>query len=330
MPGVGCADEATSALGAELFWEARHGRPDGVRALADKGAPIDWAHPEDGRTALCVAAGYNHADTLSVLLDAGANLELQDFCGYTPLTLAAIEGSVEAIERLVAAGANVEAVDMDGLSPLMHAAAAGQTLAVTTLLRTGATLKIGKCPVGAAELAATQGHTAIVKAVEEEEAARQAATEKAAAEKAAAERAAAQVAAAEKRAAEQREAAMKAEAERAERETAAAAAAEKAEAARLERAEAAAAAAEEAQALIASATRIEGQPPPKVARTRMAAPEAGQFAPTRLEVNQDGDDVVVKLHATEIVRLRPSGELTLSSGGWRTVSILEAINGSVT
>ena len=64
-------------------------------------------------------------------------------------------------------------------------------------------------------------------------------------------------------------------------------------------------------------------------RTRCAAPTAGHLAPTRLEVVQEGDDVVVRLHAAEIVRLRSRGELTLSSGGWRTVSTLEAINGSV-
>ena len=32
-----------------------------------------------------------------------------------------------------------------------------------------------------------------------------------------------------------------------------------------------------------------------------------------------GNDVVVKLHLTEIVRLRADGDLVLSSGGWRTV-----------
>eukprot|EP00966_Prymnesium_polylepis_P165410 3824164-Prymnesium_polylepis.1 len=42
-----------------------------------------------------------------------------------------------------------------------------------------------------------------------------------------------------------------------------------------------------------------------------------------------GDDVVVKLHSSEIVRLQADGELVLNSTGWRTVSTLEAINNSV-
>ena len=46
---------------------------------------------------------------------------------------------------------------------------------------------------------------------------------------------------------------------------------------------------------------------------------------------EEDDYVVVKLHGAEIVRLDEDddGTLTLSSGGWQTVSTLEAINGSV-
>lgn len=67
-----------------------------------------------------------------------------------------------------------------------------------------------------------------------------------------------------------------------------------------------------------------------VKRARCAAPLPGHAAPTRLEVQQEGDDIVVRLHSAEIVRLRPSADLVLSSGGgWRTVSALDAINGSL-
>ena len=86
---------------------------------------------------------------------------------------------------------------------------------------------------------------------------------------------------------------------------------------------------EPAAAAPAASEAESGAASAQVRRTRCAAPTAGQLAPTRLEVVQEGDDVVVRLHAAEIVRLRSHGELTLSSGGWRTVSTLEAINGSV-
>ena len=37
---------------ARTAWAARHGRADAVRELAAQGAPLDWAHPDDGRTPL--------------------------------------------------------------------------------------------------------------------------------------------------------------------------------------------------------------------------------------------------------------------------------------
>ena len=51
--------------GEELYWTARHGRAEAVRALLSSGgcAP-DWRHPLDGRTPLGAAAACDHADTV--------------------------------------------------------------------------------------------------------------------------------------------------------------------------------------------------------------------------------------------------------------------------
>lgn len=335
-------------LGASLYWEARHGRVEGVRLLVAEGAPVDWAFPEDGRTALCAAASFDHLAAVSALIEAGADVDAQEReSGQTPLTMAVIEGSARSVERLISAGADVNALDADGLSPLMHAALAGSKTVTAALLKAGAVLGPGASGVSAADVAIVQGNAAVAKLIEDDAAVRRAACEKEAAEKAAAERAAADRAVVEQRAAEEKAAKERAAVEKAAAEEKAAKERAKEQAAR------AAAAAEkvasddataEHSTLAASAAttvtapvsvRDDGeqqplQPPAKVARTRMAAPTPGQFAPTRLEVNQDGEDVVVKLHATEIVRLRPTGDLTLSSGGWRTVSTLEALNTSIT
>jgi hypothetical protein len=51
----------------------------------------------------------------------------------------------------------------------------------------------------------------------------------------------------------------------------------------------------------------------------------------RLEVQQEGDDIVVRLHHSEIVRLRPSADLVLSAtAAGRTQAAMDAINGSLT
>ena len=282
---------------------------------------------------------------MAVLLDAGAdvNLAAQE-SGLTPLAAAVIEGAAACVRHLLAKGADPELPDTDGFTPLMHAALHGRADSAAALVEAGAVLGAGPAGVGAKELAHVQGYQALVDLIEggdrkrlEQAAADKAEAERAAAAKEASERAAAERAlaakAAEERAAAEKVAVEKAAAERAAEEEAAAekqAAAELAAAAAVPppiEAGATAPAANEAEsgasANLQAGERNTGR------RTRCAAPTAGQLAPTRLEVVQEGDDVVVRLHATEIVRLRSHGELTMSSGGWRTVSTLEAINGSV-
>ena len=327
---------ATASASEGLFWEARHGRADGVTRLVGEGACVDWAHPVDGRTPLCAAASFDHLAAVIALLEAGAGVDVREHeSGQTPLVLAVIENATRCVDRLIAAGADVNALDLDGLSPLMHAVIAGSKTVAASLLKAGARIEPGPSGVSAVELAAVLGNAAVAKLIEEEAAARKAAAEKAAKEKVAAERVAAEAAAAEMRAAEAKAAAEKAAEQRAAQ---LAAAAERAAADSAAAAERAAAAAASMAASMAEKRPADGegrehqqQPPLKVARTRMAAPEPGQFASSRLEVDQERGtgDVVVKLHATEIVRLRPSGELTLGSGGWRTVSTLEALNTSL-
>ena len=45
-----------SSAAEELFWSARHGRMDALKAFLARGLPVDWRYPLDGRTALAAAA----------------------------------------------------------------------------------------------------------------------------------------------------------------------------------------------------------------------------------------------------------------------------------
>ncbi len=67
-----------------LMFAARQGAPEGVRALAESGAPLDTTDP-DGTTALVVAIINAHFDTAAVLIEKGANLDLADTAGMGPL-----------------------------------------------------------------------------------------------------------------------------------------------------------------------------------------------------------------------------------------------------
>ena len=67
-----------------LMFAARQGASEGVRALAESGAPLDTTDP-DGTTALVIAIINAHFDTAAVLIEKGANLDFADTAGMGPL-----------------------------------------------------------------------------------------------------------------------------------------------------------------------------------------------------------------------------------------------------
>jgi uncharacterized protein len=80
-----------------------------VRVLIAAGAPLDHVN-NLGWTALIESivlgdGARNHTDTLNALVRAGANVNLADRAGATPLTLATARGYSEMVRILEASGA---------------------------------------------------------------------------------------------------------------------------------------------------------------------------------------------------------------------------------
>ncbi|KAK7007585.1 ankyrin repeat-containing domain protein, partial [Favolaschia claudopus] len=99
----------------------------------------------DGRTPLHMAACVpylpgqmellsNLASSISILIDHGADIELQDAQGCTPLHLAASSGQLETISCLLENKASIHAVDLGQLTPLHHAVKRGDHQAVQILI----------------------------------------------------------------------------------------------------------------------------------------------------------------------------------------------------
>lgn len=65
-------------------------------------------HDEGGITALCLAAQSDQVHCLEKLLSLGADINIRDETGGTPLGYAVIYGSVKSVDFLLKRGANVE------------------------------------------------------------------------------------------------------------------------------------------------------------------------------------------------------------------------------
>jgi ankyrin repeat protein len=108
---LGCnAKNITSRYdGTALIAAAHLGHVEVVRMLIGAGAPLDHVN-NLGWTALIESivlgnGGPRHTETLKALVEAGANVNLADRNGQTPLTLARRRGFVEMVKLLERAGA---------------------------------------------------------------------------------------------------------------------------------------------------------------------------------------------------------------------------------
>ena len=132
--GVSAEAQTCGVLCDEGFWE-RASQAE-VKAEITK-ADVN-ARDEVGATALMFAAGYGTAESVKVLLDAGADLNARNEDGWTALMRAAGKGTAESVKVLLDAGADVNAMDEDGWTALMWAARFGTAESVKVLLKAGA------------------------------------------------------------------------------------------------------------------------------------------------------------------------------------------------
>ena len=139
-----CALVATDLSGVALakadvplIDAVRNGDTERVRALLAQ--PVDPNTPAvDSSTALLWVAHRDDLPMAELLLGAGANADMANRYGATPLLVAATNGSAGMLERLLEAGADPNVALPEGETPLMRTARAGQVDAVRQLLGLGA------------------------------------------------------------------------------------------------------------------------------------------------------------------------------------------------
>lgn len=147
-----------------LFYAAQMGYTSAVTKLCNRYRTS--ISPAALRHALSIAARQGHASLVSILLEAGADPDVADSEGWTPLRASAWGGHASTVQVLLERGAQVDASDSEGRTALRAAAWAGHEEVVRALLNAGAQVdgedRQGRTPLIAA---AYMGHADIVAAL---------------------------------------------------------------------------------------------------------------------------------------------------------------------
>ncbi len=136
------------------------GTEDVVRTLIAAGANPNVAD-QDGNTPLMLAAHQQSLESVGILLAAGADVNAKDKFGHSALMDAAValesRDSTFVVKTLIRAKANVDDTDELGQTALMSAARTGYVKTVEALLEAGASVKVKD----------KEGKTALIHATDE-------------------------------------------------------------------------------------------------------------------------------------------------------------------
>lgn len=131
-PGARWPDDGATAL----MIAAHNGHVEATAFLADRKAPLG-ATDKAGKTALHHALEAEHPDVAAILIRAGAPIQVKDADGETPLLLA--EDPI-TVRSLVQRGADVNASNVLGATALLRASVRGDLESLEILLGKGATV----------------------------------------------------------------------------------------------------------------------------------------------------------------------------------------------
>lgn len=121
----------------KLYNACRDGRVSSVRRLIKEGANSEVRNSE-GFTPLLVASWQGHVKVVKLLLALGADKEVRTGRGCTPLHIACSRGHEGVVKVLVEADVEKEARSDEGFTPLLVASQAGHQGVVKLLRRAGA------------------------------------------------------------------------------------------------------------------------------------------------------------------------------------------------
>ena len=133
--------------------------------LAQRKVDVNYRGPKTGTTALEVAVGRGNEEMTRVLSRRGADPNVKNSHGVTPLRLASYEGRIGLVRALLEAGAELDTADRQfGYTPIAAAAWKGHAEVVAILAEAGADQRLRTTTVKSLyHLALENDHVVIAK-----------------------------------------------------------------------------------------------------------------------------------------------------------------------
>ena len=148
---------------APTMYATGQGHYEVLRLLINKGANLNLQNAE-GHTAAMHAAIPGDEELLQMIITAGGDIQLPTKLGWTPLMATANMGHDGCLKMLTEAGASVNVQATNGWSAVMYAAANGHASTLELLIKLGANLSLtNNVGTTATHVAGARGHIRCLK-----------------------------------------------------------------------------------------------------------------------------------------------------------------------
>jgi ankyrin repeat protein len=151
-----------SDFGCQLITSCNSGNFPGVRSAVSSGASLDYQDGYGYTAAICCCV-QGHPEILQYFLEQGANTELADIGGSTPLHYTAVVNKYDCAAVLLRHGVALDTINMYGETALWWASCEGHLPIVQLLVQAGADIdracNDGKTPLA---MARDVGHPEVV------------------------------------------------------------------------------------------------------------------------------------------------------------------------
>lgn len=125
--------EVNEEVNEQLLQAAEDGKTDTIKNLINNGANIN-VQDSDGRTPIMIATYNNDVETAKILIEAGADVNIQDNMKNSPFLYAGAEGYLEILKLTIEAGADPTITNRYGGTALIPASEHGYVEVIKELL----------------------------------------------------------------------------------------------------------------------------------------------------------------------------------------------------